>query len=184
MRARPVERHRPSALTEIEVYRYLPAGPNVWPARLIEPGGLARQMLAAKEEPSFESLTLHALSMTPARAVMGFKDAPHDIGVTWDGTLSASDTLRFRFGKAGSRLADCRDTVQRRLIDGWRPGVVVEGQVGDLQVCQTALLAHAGNDPACPALFVRIVLKNLSPQPLPTSVDAEVSGRRRAETAV
>ncbi len=163
--------------SEIEVYRYLPPKKDVWPDRLVKKDGLKQQLLAAGEEPSFEAISLCALPMIPARALLGLKDAPHEIGVAWDGTVIGRETLRFRFGREQDSLADCRDTVQRRLIDGWRPGTVVEGQVGPLAVRQTALVTLVRGEPTKSALWVRIDLKNLTDKPLSTSVHVQVTGQ-------
>ncbi len=162
--------------SEIEIYRYLPPRKNVWPERLINKQGLKEQILASGEEPSFEALSLCALPMTPARALLGLKDAPHEIGVAWDGTIIGRQTLRFRFGKEQLALADCRDTVRRRLIDGWRPGTVVEGQLGPLAVRETALVALSPKHAAKPALWVRIELKNLTDAAVPASLHVEATG--------
>lgn len=163
--------------SEIEVYRYLPARKDVWPERLVDGQGLKQQILGSGEEPSFEALSLCALPMTPARALLGLKDAPHEIGVAWDGSIIGRETLRFRFGKEQESLGDCRDTVRRRLIDGWRPGTVVEGQVGPLAVRQTAFVALAQHDDAKPALWVRIELKNVTETVVPASIHVEAAGQ-------
>jgi len=175
IRARIVAGSPPPAVTEIEVYRHLPPAKDVWPDRLVKKGGLKDEMLAAAEEPSFESLALCGLSMTPARALLGLKDAVQEIGVAWDGTIMGLDTLRFSFGEDRDCLADCRDTVQRRLIDGWRPGTIVEGRIGPLSVRQTAFVGLVNGAPTRPALFIRIELENLSEKPIRTSVHAEVA---------
>jgi len=175
IRARIVAGSPPPAVTEIEVYRYLPSAKNVWPDRLVKKGGLKDEMLAARDEPSFESLALCGLSMTPARALLGLKDAMQEIGVAWDGTIIGLDTLRFGFGEDRDCLADCRDTVRRRLIDGWRPGTIVEGRIGPLSLRQTAFVSLVNGASSRPALFIRIELKNLSDKPIHTSVHAEVT---------
>ncbi|MHC4401546.1 MAG: discoidin domain-containing protein [Planctomycetota bacterium] len=169
-------------VAEMEVYRYLPAGNQVWPDRVVQENRLERDILAGPEEPSFESVALWGLSMTPARALLGLKDTPHEIGVTWDGTLIGWDTFRFRFGEEGNRLADYRDTVRRSLIDGWRPGVVVEGQIGRLAVRETALLSYVEGNPSRPALFIRVEARNLSDEPIRSFLEAEATGGRAGES--
>jgi hypothetical protein len=175
LRARIVAGSPPPAVTEIEVYRYLPPAKNVWPDRLVRKGGLKDDMLAARDEPSFESLALCGLSMTPARALLGLKDATQEIGVAWDGTIIGLDTLRFSFGEDRDCLADCRDTVRRRLIDGWRPGTIVEGRIGPLSLRQTAFVGPVNGAPSRPALFIRIELENLSDKSIHTSVHADAA---------
>jgi hypothetical protein len=168
-------------VAEIEVHRYLPSGPKAWPERLVASSSLEREMLASGEEPSFERLATLTLSMTPARALLGLKDASDEVGVTWDGTILAADALRFSFGQERRRLADVRDTVCRTLVDGWRPGTVVEGRLGDIAVRETALVAPMGENSAHSALWVRIELENLSHRPMQTCVEAELSGKRTSE---
>lgn len=177
-RVRFAEGAPPAKLTEIEVNRYMPSGPKVWPNRLVASNQLDREILASGEEPSFESLSLVALPMTPARALLGLKDAPHEIGAAWDGTLLSADTLTFSVGEEGRRLHDVRDTVRRFLVDGWRPGVVVEGRIGDLALRETALVCPVGDNDSQGALWVRVELENLSERPIRTWVEAKLTGRR------
>lgn len=171
---------RNAAPTEIEIYRYLPAGPNVWPERLVKDNQLERELLASGQEASFEQLSTCALSMTPARALLGLKDAPCEIGVTWDGQILSTETLRFSFGEGRETLADYRDTVRRMLIDGWRPGTVVTGRIGDLAVRETAFVSFAGPQRTRPALFARVEVRNPSGQPVRTKLHAEVSAKAGA----
>lgn len=161
--------------SEMEVHRYLPAAKDVWPPHLVQREGVKQQILAGDREPTFESLALCALPMTPARALLGIKDAPHEIGVTWDGTLIARDTLRFRFGPEQECLGDCRDTVTRHLIGGWYPGVIVQGRLGPLAVRETAFVAPPRRGPA--ALWVRIELENVGGQQMAGSILVEMTGK-------
>lgn len=163
-------------VSEIEVYRYLPPAKDVWPDRVVKKGGLKDELLAAAEEPSFEALALCGLSMTPARALLGLKDARKEIGVGWEGTVFGAETIRFSFGKDGISLGECGDTVRRRLIDGWRPGTVIEGRIEDLAVRQTALVGRLAGAASRPTLFVRFELRNLGDKGIRTSVQGEVEG--------
>ncbi len=162
--------------SEIEVYRYLPPRHTVWPERLVNKEGVKQEILGSGEEASFEKLALCALPMTPARALLGLKDSPHEIGVTWDGTIIGRETLRFRFGKEQESLVDCRDTVQRRLIDGWLPGTVVEGQLGPVAVRQTAFVTEDQQDSTKSVLWIRIALKNGSDKAVPAAIHVEAAG--------
>ncbi len=161
-------------VTEIELYRYLPARPDVWPERLVTGNRFERELLAGGREPSFAGLSTAALSMVPTYALLGLKDAPREIGVTWDGTVVSQWPIRFSFGVRPQSLAACRDTVMRTLVDDWRPGVVVQGQLRDLRVTQTAFVSFAGPNRTKPALFVQIELANLGSSTLETAVHARV----------
>ncbi|HUT89038.1 MAG TPA: discoidin domain-containing protein [Thermoguttaceae bacterium] len=163
---------------EIEVRRYLPPGKDVWPDRLVRPGGLQREMLAGKDDPSFEALSQCALSMTPVRAFVGLKDGPDEIGVAWDGTLMGREAIRFRFGESRYRLTDGRDTLRRTLLDGWRPGVVIEARLDDLEVRQTVFSVAAGDSPTQAVVMIRVRVKNLTGSPLGCPIEAEAAGDR------
>jgi len=167
----------------LEVHRYLPPSANEWPDYLVN-GGLDAEVLSSGEEPSLEGLAMHALSMQPARALLGLKDGQHEIGATWDGNLLWRDGVTFSFGDERTTLADYRDTVTRELIDGWRPGVVVRGRMRDLAVTETAFVSFAGQGTDKPALFVHLELCNLSSAPFATSVRAEVKGPDGARWAL
>jgi hypothetical protein len=163
-------------VTEVEVYRFLPSRKDIWPKRLVGKGGLRDELLASPGDPSFEALALASLSMLPARALLGLPDEAHEVGVAWDGTILGRRTLRCSFGEDATALAEVRDTVRRRLIDGWRPGTVVEGRVGMLAVEQTAFVAPLGADQGRPTLFVRIALTNVGDRPAAASARVEVEG--------
>jgi hypothetical protein len=189
---------RAPAPSELEVYRYLPESSTVWPDRLVNDNRLEKEILAAGREPSYETLATCALSMTPAHALLGLKDHPREIGVTWDGRLVSPKfdphaplalptddykqthsgkghyTLSFTFGERQATLADYRDTVSRTLMDGWRPGTVVAGRINDLSVRQTAFMSFAGEDRTRPALFVRIEVENLAGERVQTTVNAHM----------
>lgn len=171
-------------VAELQVRRYMPPRKDVWPERLTQPGGLQRELLAGDDEPSFEALSQCALSMTPVRAFVGLKDGPDEIGVTWDGTLLGRETIHFRFGESGHRLADFRDTLRRTLLDGWRPGVEVQSRLGDLEVRQTVFSVAAGDSPTQAAVIVRLALKNLTRSPLRCPIQAELSGNRQGRAAI
>jgi hypothetical protein len=174
-------RQAPIAVNEIEVYRYLPPSPQTWPNHLVQKVGLKQQLLAGAEDPSFEAVALYALSMRSARALLGLQDAPEEIGVAWDGTLQGRETITFRFGVEQYRFAEFPDTVQRRLIDGWRPGVVVDGRLGTLEARETVFVAppHSGQDQSI--LAVRITIRNLGDQfarvPVEIAVLSDQAGR-------
>ncbi len=170
--------------TDLEVLRYIPSAPNVWPDHLVTDNAIEREVLSSDGEPSFESISTLALSMSPAKTLLGLKDAAHETGATWDGRLISRDTLSFAIGDEEAALADVRDTVTRTLIDGWRPGVIVSGQIGDIRVTETAFVIHADPDRTKPTLFVRVELENLTDAPIETSLTARVAGGSAPADAV
>ena len=163
-------------LAEVEVLRYLPASPNTWPERLVADRRFETQLLASGNEPGYDDLVPLALSMTPARALLGLKDLREEIGVARDGTILARERLSFGFGEDEITLDDCLDTVTRVLIDGWRPGTVIEGRAGDLLVRQTAFVSFADENREIPALFVRTEVTRADGRPGKTQVRLRVKG--------
>ncbi len=167
------------SVTEVEVYRYLPAGPHVWPERLVTANEYERQLLGSGEEPPYARLCTAALSMRPARALLGLKDTHPEVGVTWDGEVLSRWPVRFSFGEPAEGLSKYRDTVNRRLIDGWRPGTVVTGRLGDLRVTEWAFVSFADAQRKQPALFIRLELENLARVEMQTQVQAAVAAEAR-----
>lgn len=147
-------------LSEAQVHRYIPPDPHTWPERLVKDNLLEKELLASGREASYEQLCRYALSMRPAHALLGLKDAPSEVGVTWDGKLISDRPLSFAFGEHKEGLERYPDTVRRVLIDGWLPATVVTGQMGDLQIAQTAFISFAAAGREAPALFSRIELHN------------------------
>lgn len=153
-------------VARLHAHRYQADAPAItWP-RCVTTDELARRVLARDEEPSFESLALHGLSM-PAWAMMGLKDSGHEQAVWWDGQIHAHGCrIAISLGDPAVRLADVRDTIRRSLMDGWRPAVVVEARVGGIAVRQTSFAAFADGERAeHPATFVRVELTNLGEEP-------------------
>lgn len=160
-------------LAEMEVYRNLPASGTTWRDRFVAPIGLKQELLAAAGEPSFELLSTCALSMRTARALLGLKDTPREVGVSWDGTVEGRSRINFCIGPEQHRLADVPDTVRRELIDGWRPGVVIQGRINDLEIQETALVTPLDAQGSAGVLLVQITLRNLSETPQKTFIEAE-----------
>ncbi len=163
---------------ELEVSRYLPSNKSVWPARLTQPDGLQREMLAQEEDPSFEQLAQNALSMTPVRAFVGLKDDLREIGVAWDGTLLGRETIRLLIGQSRATLGESRDTLRRTLLDGWLPAVQLTARVGDLEVTQTVFSVATDDDKAVAITYVRVKLRNLSSAAIDCPIQALVQGQR------
>ena len=162
------------ALGGFSVFRHVPADPHTWPVELVEGNRFEKAFLARGREPSFEALATRALTMRPARALIGLEGTREPVGVWWDGTLQArAVTLRFRFGEKSTPLRFVRDTVSRGLVGGWLPAVVVSGQVGVVQVSQIAFVAPlpAGSDTG--TLCLRVSLRNLGGEAIAVPVVAE-----------
>jgi hypothetical protein len=164
-------------IAEVEMCRYLPASATVWPDRLIKPEGLQQELLAAPEEPSFESLSLWGLSMRSARALLGLKDTAREVGASWDGALEGRGRLEFCVGPERYHLAEFADTVRRTLIDGWRPGVVIQGRADDFEIKETAFVAPVGRGGAG-VLVVRLDIRNVSNRPTKTWIEAAALGEQ------
>jgi len=165
------------SVAELEVLRFLPPGKDVWPERLTSQAGLEQEVLRVPGDPSFEALALCAHGMASTRFPIGLKDHPNETGVGWEGSLIDREKIQFRLGPEGRTLAECRDTLHRTLIDGWRPGVVVEAQLGDLHVRETAFAVPLGS-PARPMVFVRLSVRNRSAGPRDERVEVSISGER------
>ncbi|MEW6745386.1 MAG: hypothetical protein AB1486_21755 [Planctomycetota bacterium] len=168
--------------TEIEVQPYWPADKSTWPDRLVQRSILQSEILAGEADPSFERLAAVALSMTPARAFVGTKDGQRETGVTWDGTIVGRETVSFRIGPSRFRLTEFRETLERSLLDGWRPAVLTMARLGEsLRVCQTVFSTAVGSDPERAAAFIRLQLENLSDQPLQCPVRVDLRSQRAGE---
>ncbi len=190
---RPVATHRmrvrwaagPPAVAELEVRRYEPptkGGRTTWPAEMVT-RRLEQRMLAEDEEPSFERLALHGLSM-PVWAMMGIKDWPHEQAVSWDGrVLVPLFQIVCGVGTPPKTFADVRDTVRRRLIDGWRPGVITEGRFGAVEVSQTCFVTFVDAEQAKPGLYIRYELRNVTDRPVRTALHVRLEWDDRKSQA-
>ena len=118
--------------------------------------------------------------MQTARAFVGLKDHPSETGVGWEGSLFGRERIQFRFGAEEYALGEYPDTVSRTLIDGWRPGVVVEGRMHNLQVRETVFAVPMGAE-SRPVVFIRLSVRNLSSQRRNDWVEAVLSGERAGE---
>ncbi len=65
-------------------------------------------------------------------------------------------------------------------MDGWRPGVLVEGRMDNLQVRETVFAVPMGAE-ARPVVFVRFTVRNRSQQKRNDWVEAAISGERPGE---
>ena len=162
MRILFVGRRRPP-VTRIHIRRYAPElvdGRITWPSRMIN-RDLAEDFMARPEEPDFEALSLHGLSM-PTWAMMGLKDFGQEQAVNWDGELYTRPCrIAMSLGRDAVRLPAVRDTIRRRLMDGYLPGVIVEAQIGMIAIRQTSFTVFADDAQRLAALYVRIELRNV-----------------------
>lgn len=155
-----------SGLARLEVHRYqAEAAKPTWPARLVN-GSLDKQFLTSADEPSFESLSLHALSM-PTWAMTGLKDLGDEQAVAWDGQIHCQGRrISIALGEPARHLPDVRETIRRRLFDNWMPAVIVEAQLGSIGFTQTSFAVFCGDDQQSkPVLWARMELANLSDVP-------------------
>ncbi len=164
----------PDRVKRLEVRRYLAEADALdWPRSMLT-AELAQRMLDDAEEPSFEALRRHALSM-PAWASIGTKDTGYEQAVAWDGQLHCHGRRIFlSLGDRAVRLGLVRDTIRRRLMDGWRPGVILDAQAGDWLVRQTAFCAFMDEARNQAATFVRVELTHTGTQAFSGPVSIEV----------
>ena len=157
-------------VARLEVHRYRPQrgdGRITWPRRMIT-RELTEDYLARPEEPTFEALSMHALSM-PTWAMMGLKDLGQEQAVSWDGEIYTRPCrLAMTLGKSraakgghGAALPDVRDTLRRRLVEGYLPGVIVEARIGDIAIRQTSFTVFMDAAQRLAAVYVRYELRNL-----------------------
>ena len=154
---------QPLSVRCIEIRRYRPElvnGRITWPRRMIS-HDLADDLLSRSEEPSFEALARHGLSM-PTWAMMGLKDLGQEQAVNWDGEIyTRSCRLAMSLGRSRDTLPAHRDTIRRTLADGYLPGVIVEARIGDIAVRQTSFTVFIDDAQRRAAVFVRYQLSNL-----------------------
>ena len=154
---------RPLPVVRIEIHRYSPElvnGRLTWPRRMIT-HELTEDFLARPEEPGFEAIAMHGLSM-PTWAMMGLKDLGQEQAVHWDGEIYTRPCrLAMALGRGRAKLPAVRDTIRRRLIDGYLPGVIVEAQIGDIAIRQTSFTVFVDDTHDLAAVYVRYELRNV-----------------------
>src|ERR1019366_4200722 len=104
---------------------------------------VGEQELAAKDDPTFASVSGHFPGLKWSREVVGVKDHPFDIGVAPDGSLQLSDNIAdyqkpaafFQIGdyRFGSSNVSCA----KKLLNGWMPIVVTRDSHDGLELEQT-----------------------------------------------
>jgi hypothetical protein len=156
-------RREPLPIAGVDIHRYKPQlvnGRLAWPRRMVT-HELTDDFLARPQEPSFEAVSLHGLSM-PTWAMMGLKDLGQEQAVNWDGEIYTRPCrLAMALGPHRARLLDYRDTIRRRLVGGYLPGVIVEAQVGDIAIRQTSFTVFMDDAHLLAAVYVRYELTNL-----------------------
>lgn len=101
------------------------------------------QELAAKGDPTFESVSRHFPAIKWSREVVGVKDHPHDIGVAPDGSLQLNDNLATFKGPTahfeinGQRFGSRDVSCAKSLHQGWMPIVTTRDSHDGLQLDQT-----------------------------------------------
>ncbi len=153
-------------VAEIAVLRFMPPSKDVWPDRFVQKNGLQQELLAGNREPSFESAALKSHNMQSARAFVGLKDHPSETGVGWEGSLFGRERIQFRFGAEEYALGEYPDTVSRTLIDGWKPGVIVEGRMHNLHVRETVFAVPMGSRLASGRVYTPV-----GPEPLAAAAE-------------
>ena len=108
-----------------------------------ERDGFGEKELAARNDPTFESVSRHYPPLKWSREVVGVKDHPFDVGVAADGSLEFSDNIAnykkpvafFEIGKYrfGSGEAAC----SKKLLNGYMPIVVSTDRHDGLEFEQT-----------------------------------------------
>jgi hypothetical protein len=108
-----------------------------------ERDGFGEQELAAREDPTFESVCRHYPALKWSREVAGVKDHPFDIGVAADGELQFStDIANYKKPVAFFEIGDYRfgsgtTACSKRLLNGYMPIVVAADRQGGLEFEQT-----------------------------------------------
>ena len=101
------------------------------------------QELAAREDPTFDSVCRHYPPLKWSREVVGVKDHPFDVGVAADGSMEFSDNIAnykkpiafFEIGdyRFGSGATNC----SKRLLNGYMPIVIATDRHDGLEFEQT-----------------------------------------------
>lgn len=107
---------------------------------------LGEQEMAAKEDPTFESVSRHYPAMKWPREVVGVKDHPFAVGVAHDGSLQfTADTAKykepiafFEIGEPAYRFGTAPMPCGRRLHNGYMPVVILNDRHDGLELEQTA----------------------------------------------
>ena len=101
------------------------------------------QELAARDDPTFESVCRHYPPLKWSREVVGVKDHPFDVGVAADGSLEFSDNIaNYKKPTAFFEIGDYRfgsgaTACSKRLVSGYMPIVVATDRQGGLEFEQT-----------------------------------------------
>lgn len=125
--------------------------------------------LAAKNDPTFESLCKYFPEMKYPREVVGVKDHPQDIGVAWDGALQLNSACYdgkqpiafFEVGDPPYRFGSGKAPCKKRLLNGYMPIVIATDQHDGLELEQTVFGYTKGLSPDEPLFgYVRLKMAN------------------------
>jgi hypothetical protein len=108
-----------------------------------ERDGFGEQELAAREDPTFESVCRHYPALKWSREVVGVKDHPFDVGVAADGELQFSaDIANHKKPVAFFEIGDYRfgsgtTACSKHLLNGYMPILIATDRHGGLEFEQT-----------------------------------------------
>ena len=140
---------------------------------------LGEQELAAREDPSFESVSRHYPPLKWSREVVGVKDHPFDVGVAADGSLEFSDNIAsykkpiacfvigdYRFGSGATACS-------KRLLNGYMPIVLATDRQGDLEFEETVFgytKDLSPDEPLCAYVRFRVTNAGAAPRSVALSL--------------
>ena len=124
---------------------------------------LLGEKVLASGEPSFEGVAQYFPAMKRPRVVVGVKEHPDFIGVSWDGTLEVGRYwLSFRLGDPPSPYG-IKGPVTRSLLGGYLPIVQTQWQFDGLLYEET-VLGHSQNLSADEPLWAYVRLRVTNPR--------------------
>lgn len=99
--------------------------------------------LAAKEDPTFDSVSRHYPALKWSREIVGVKDHPIDIGIASDGSLQLNDNIATfktptaHFEINGYRFGSRDESCAKQLLNGWMPIITTTDTHDGLHLDQT-----------------------------------------------
>jgi hypothetical protein len=133
-----------------------------------EHDGFGEQELAAREDPTLDSVSCHYPPLKWSREVVGVKDHPFDVGVAADGSLQLSDDIaNYKKPTAFIEIGDYRfgsgaTACSKHLLNGYMPIVVATDQHGGLEFEQT-VFGYTKNFSADEPLYAYVRFRATNP---------------------